>query len=254
METVNILWTGGLDSTYRVLELSRLPVIIKPYYIWDKTRGSIKQELNAMKKISRDIAVNPATKAKLLSVNVVMDSDINDNPEITNAWKVLNDKYALGSQYDYLARFAKQNGLKLEVGLECSERSKASNTIKKETSIQIYNSLSGGYSVYFIDSSKSSYEGGLVFKDLLLPATLWNMSKLDEIKKYKEWGYERTINKTWFCHRPVFGMPCGHCNPCKDCLNEGLAFRVPKFGYILGGLRGKWQAVKYHIKKCCSIR
>ena len=85
METVNILWTGGLDSTYRVLELSRLPVIIKPYYIWDKTRGSIKQELNAMKKISHDIAVNPATKAKLLPVNVVMDSDIKDDSEITNA-------------------------------------------------------------------------------------------------------------------------------------------------------------------------
>lgn len=144
METVNILWTGGLDSTYRVLELSRLPVIIKPYYIWDKTRGSIKQELNAMKKISHDIAVNPATKAKLLPVNVVMDSDIKDDSEITNAWKVLNDKYALGSQYDYLARFAKQNGLKLEVDIECSERSKASNTIKKETSIHIHNSLRGG--------------------------------------------------------------------------------------------------------------
>ena len=254
METVNILWTGGLDSTYRVLELSRLPVIIKPYYIWDKTRGSIKQELNAMKKISHDIAVNPATKAKLLPVNVVMDSDIKDDPEITNAWKVLNDKYALGSQYDYLARFAKQNGLKLEVGIECSERSKASNTIKKETSIHIHNSLRGGYSAYFVDPSKSSYEGGLVFKDLLLPATLWNMSKLDEIEKYKEWGYKKTIKKTWFCHRPVFGMPCGHCNPCKDCLNEGLAFRVPRLGYILGGLRGKWQAVKYHIKKYCSIR
>lgn len=80
------------------------------------------------------------------------------------------------------------------------------------------------------------------------------MSKLDEIEKYTEWGYNRTIKKTWFCHRPIWGMPCGHCNPCKDCLNEGLAFRVPKLGYILGGLRGKWQAVKYHIKKYCSIR
>lgn len=159
METVNILWTGGLDSTYRVLELSRLPVIIKPYYIWDKTRGSIKQELNAMKKISHDIAVNPATKAKLLPVNVVMDSDIKDDPEITNAWKVLNEKYALGSQYDYLARFAKQNGLKLEVGLEYSERGKASKTINMETSIQL-NDSGAGYSAYFIEPSKSSREGG----------------------------------------------------------------------------------------------
>lgn len=135
MDIVNVLWTGGLDSSYRICELSRMPVTIQPYYIWDHTRGSIKQELRAMKRIAQDVKRHPDTKATLLPLKIVYDSEIKEDTAITEAWKVLNKKYALGSQYDYLARFAKQYGLKLEVGLESSERSKATNAIKAETQL-----------------------------------------------------------------------------------------------------------------------
>lgn len=59
------------------------------------------------------------------------------------------------------------------------------------------------------------------------------MTKEEEINRLKELGHQNTIKYTWFCHFPVWGMPCGHCNPCRDCLNEGLAFRVPKLGRLL---------------------
>lgn len=36
---VNILWTGGLDSSFRVIELSQMEVIIQPYYIIDPVRS-----------------------------------------------------------------------------------------------------------------------------------------------------------------------------------------------------------------------
>ena len=128
-----------------------------------------------------------------------------------------------------MARFAKQYKLKLEVGLESSERSKATNTIKAETSLLL--SESEDYKVYSIDTRNSSENGIIIFENILLPATIWHMSKLEEIEEYKRLGFEKTIRKTWFCHRPVLGIPCGHCNPCKDCLNEGLAFRVPRRVY-----------------------
>lgn len=41
METriINILWTGGLDSTCRVAQLSQMGnIIIQPYYIIDPCR------------------------------------------------------------------------------------------------------------------------------------------------------------------------------------------------------------------------
>ena len=38
--TVNVLWTGGFDSTYRIVELSRLNVVVQPYYLLDEKRRS----------------------------------------------------------------------------------------------------------------------------------------------------------------------------------------------------------------------
>ena len=139
MQTVNVFWTGGLDSTYRILELSRMPLTIQPYYIWDQTRGSIKQELKAMDDIAKIVKKNSLTKAKLLPLQIINNGDIADDAEITAAWRTLNQKYLLGSQYNYLARFARQHGIKLEVSLESSERSKAATTIKSETQIKINN-------------------------------------------------------------------------------------------------------------------
>lgn len=253
MKLINILWTGGLDSTCRIIELSRLNIEIQPYYIWDNTRGSIKQELKAIRKITRDVMRHPQTKAILHPVKVIQDSEIQEDYEITKAWKIFNQKYALGSQYDYLARFAKQYDLKLEVGLECSERGKASNTIKAETSLILEEN--GNYKVYHIDqqSDKSTKEGITLFKNILLPATLWQMSKLDEIEEFKQLGFEHIISKTWFCHRPIWGLPCGHCNPCKDCLNEGLEFRVPLLGYILGEIRRIYYGLRRRVRKFFSL-
>lgn len=246
-EVVNVLWTGGLDSTSRIAELSKLDVVIKPYYIVDNTRGSIKQEINAMKEITEIIRKEKTTKAILEDVTFVDDSSINENFAITKAWKSFNKKYLLGSQYDYLARFAKQNNLILEVGLESSPRSKAANTIINECTLCEYISHNGIKHLY-IDQKESSPEAVLLFGNIRLPSSIWNMTKLEEVEFIKSLGLEEVILKTWFCHRPIFGYTCGHCNPCKDALNEGMAFRVSKFGYVLGLLRNVYNRCKGILK------
>jgi hypothetical protein len=53
----------------------------------------------------------------------------------------------------------------------------------------------------------------------------------------KEWDMNDVVLSTWFCHSPILGQPCGRCNPCKDALAEGLAWRVPIIGRLLGVLR-----------------
>lgn len=67
METVNVLWTGGLDSSYRIIELSRLDIDIQPYYIYDHTRGSIKHELKAIKMITDDVKIKQVHKSKAIT-------------------------------------------------------------------------------------------------------------------------------------------------------------------------------------------
>lgn len=79
------------------------------------------------------------------------------------------------------------------------------------------------------------------------------MTKLEEVEYMKSIGLENIILKTWFCHRPVFGYTCGHCNPCKDALNEGMSFRVSKIGYVLGTLRLCYGKFKRIPKKIIQI-
>jgi 7-cyano-7-deazaguanine synthase len=66
---------------------------------------------------------------------------------------------------------------------------------------------------------------------------LFNTEKVEEIRLMREWGMNDVVMSTWFCHTPVFGKPCGCCNPCRDALNEGLAWRVPMSGRVLGTAR-----------------
>ena len=66
---VHILWTGGLESTYRVVELSQTDCIIQPHYIIYKYRGkreSKDYELRAIHKITDILRKDERTRATIL--------------------------------------------------------------------------------------------------------------------------------------------------------------------------------------------
>jgi len=48
---VHVLWTGGWDSTYRIVELSRTEVSILPIYCCDPERESTTEERKVMLRI-----------------------------------------------------------------------------------------------------------------------------------------------------------------------------------------------------------
>ena len=235
MQTINVLWTGGLDSTYVVLRLSFLPnIVINPIYVIDPPRKSTRKELAAIRAITKDIRANKQTKAILNDVIIIQKRDISEDSMITMACKRLYEKYELGSQYDWLARYAKQTGRYLTLGLECTERSKVANVFDAEA--VLYKHQEGQYETMRVDESQSSQDVNAVFKLFEIPTFIYKHTKIEEAEGFKQFGYEETMLKTWFCHRPVLGLTCGHCNPCKDALNEGMAYRVSKLGYILGGV------------------
>ena len=228
---VNILWTGGLDSSFRVVELSMLDVIIQPWYILDTVRKSAKNELRAIQKISNIIDNHQKTKAKLLPIRIIHLEEISECKEITDSFNHLHYKYNIGHQYDLIARYAKQHNIVFEMSLEKSDRSKAMDCLNSEATLNLYKIDS--YSVYKVVNNDSSEDVLNVFENIAFPASLWNMTKQDEIQWLIKNGHKDTIKYTWFCHYPIFGLPCGHCNPCKDSIKEGLSFRVPLSGRVL---------------------
>ena len=62
-KTVNLLWTSGWDSTYRLVELSRMDVRVQPIYVTGMGRPSEQRELQAQKEILEALAQKKETIA-----------------------------------------------------------------------------------------------------------------------------------------------------------------------------------------------
>ncbi len=217
---VEIFWTGGYDSTYRVVQLSRLDIVIQPYYLSDN-RLNEKYELNAIKKITKLIREHPDTKAELLETEYVsVQARPEPREQTLSAYERIFSKQWLGNQYVWLADFA--NGHK---GIELS--------IEKDTNPVRLISANGGFTkqsdaeigdFYIVDKDKTDADYCALFEDFSLP--LLDVTKLDMKEFFNTHGYGEIMKATWFCHTPIDGKPCGKCNPCKGVVEEGMAERL----------------------------
>ena len=55
-EAANLFWTGGWDSTFRLLQLVvEQGRLVQPYYIIDPNRLSLRHEIKAMSDIEQAI-------------------------------------------------------------------------------------------------------------------------------------------------------------------------------------------------------
>lgn len=252
LKKVNVLWTGGLDLTYRMCQLALRNVEINSFYIVDPNRKSTPKELNAIRNITDELKRNSNTKAIINPIKIIHQEDIVKNEAITSAWQTLNKKYKLGSQYDFLARFAHQIGKEgLEIGVTFDLRGKVARTVYGEGAGGKIGDLNDKTDYWLskrmddenvllympLDYDHASPEFKTVFRGFNMPISLFQITKPEEYDGIIQMSFEKVADQTWFCHTPVLGMPCGHCNPCKDALHEGMQWRVPLKGRVLGQFR-----------------
>ena len=221
MKTINLLWTGGWDSTYRILQLFKKEVIIQPYYLLDN-RNSEKQELQAINTITEIIKKHSETNCIIKELITAKVVDIPEDFEITKSYKDILKTDFFGSQYDWLARFSKNiDNLELTI----HEDDKACLIINKHGGVNKKNNTYKGE--YFeLNSSISSTNLINVFGNYHFP--LLKITKLEMKKNAENSGLIDIMNKTWFCHNPVKNKPCGKCNPCLYTIEEGLEYRFSK--------------------------
>lgn len=93
-EIINILWTGGFDSSFRMVQLSKKNVTIQPYYLCDN-RVSEQNELSAITEITEDIKKHPETKCTILPLIKYKVEDIAPDNEITESYLRLRKKHLL---------------------------------------------------------------------------------------------------------------------------------------------------------------
>ena len=220
-QIVEILWTGGFDSTFRVTQLSRKQIVVQPYYLSDN-RQSEKYELNAISEITKLLSSHPSTQCEFKPLVVIGKNERTHNQEISNAYHrvLLND--FIGSQYEWLGCFAEKH-----VGVEMSihKDDKAIGVIQKYGKLQkANNNAEGDY--YVVDKGNSSADVITLWGNIHLP--LADITKLQMKDWYLSNGYSDVMNKTWFCFTPINGKPCGKCNPCKYTIEEGMKERFTK--------------------------
>lgn len=218
----NILWTGGWDSTFRVLDLVLLKnKEVQPYYVVDPGRKSTKLELETMSKIKNMVAEVSPGKENLIKDLIIINKD--QAPEdlaFTSLYRELYKITYLGPQYDWLGRCVKKLGLNnLELCVHKDDKAELflANDVEEI--------LVDGYPTYVLKEqpSQKSLE---VFRNYHFP--LIKMTKLEMAEISKNNGFDHIMEQTWFCHEPTAdNQPCGVCNPCIYTREEGLGRRVP---------------------------
>ena len=228
-----LLWTGGWDSTFRLLNLLLVQEkIVKPYYIIDSVRLSTGVEIRTREKI-KNILFNkyPKTQTLLLPTEFYAKDDIKLNNTITQQFKRLCATNFIGEQNEWLSRFTEQfELLNLEL---CIHKDDNANLLlkpflKKETR--------GDDTFYCLKEDLPNPDLRL-FKNFIFP--IFHLRKLDMEQLSIDHGFNEIMEFTWFCFRPSKNfLPCGICSACRYTIQEGLIRRIPLTSRI-----------RYHFKR-----
>lgn len=218
---INIMWTGGLDSTYRIVELSRCRCSIQPYYIIIGKDKSLQHELNAIAKITQIIKSDKRTQAKLLDPIIVNEQDIPRDTITFDSWCRLMKGRSW--QYYVLAKYAKVHHLEMEMGLQFSPNGSVANVVDESLLISHPDS---NYDVQIIDKTRAGQDILAVFGNFCFPKSLYHKTKREEIEILRREGYGDVVNYVWFCFHPILGYPCGHCGPCNSYEKEGVKLSI----------------------------
>ncbi|MCR5527008.1 MAG: hypothetical protein K6F39_06465 [Lachnospiraceae bacterium] len=224
MERIGCLWTGGLDSTYTIAYFSKFEVEIQPYYLLDKNRNSQKYELKAIEEISDIFRNDKHVKAKIMPLITKNVDNIAPDDEIKKSFKKLRKQMPLGSQYEWLARFAKEIGSdSLYVSIEKSDHSIGRKCVYDNGDVIHY--FENEYEYFSIDKDKSTQDCINVFGRFRFPMS-WDRTKKEEVQELVDMGYEDVLKKVWFCFDPVVRNgnveKCGICNPCRTYIKAGF--------------------------------
>jgi hypothetical protein len=214
---VNLLWTGGWDSTFRLLDLVLVQErSVQPYYLVDPGRASAAMELKTKGNLREKLP------ADLVAPTICRDvTDVAENPAITERFERIRAWSALWPQYDWLTRFVAQEEVE---GLEL--------TIHRDDRLHavLEGHVEPAGDNFVLRSGVADPDLG-IFRPFRFP--LFEMTKLEMQTEAERHGFAELLEQTWFCHEPTArGEPCGDCMPCRFTRREGLGRRIPVSGHV----------------------
>lgn len=218
-----LFWTGGWDSTYRLLEIvTKNKEKVQLIYIKDLQRKSLNKEIEVINKILNKIYESyPYTKELILPIKIFCRENITISEKVNKSYLSIKNFTNIGSQYEWLAALCENENLKnVELCIFKNERTDLLFRLSQDRfdNIEEYEELK--------NAIKTLYEN---FQFPIL-----NINKIDIFHESKKNNWLDIMKMTWFCHKPKNGNPCGKCNPCMITISEGLGYRIPLSNRIKG--------------------
>ncbi len=220
---VNIFWTGGWDSTFRVMQLLiEEKRKVQPHFVV-RGQASVGKEITTMIDIRRELFRNyPVTRDLLLPTEYIDVRNIIEKQEITNAVNYIKKRQEFAQQYDFCSRYCFQNDIDdMEMCIHKDDKAHKLLAPYLENSTWKINGEK-------TEKGQKAYD---VFQYYRFP--LFSMTKLDMKKIAKSCGWLDLLEMTWFCASPYKGKPCGFCGPCTYVIDEGLSRRLPIYRRII---------------------
>lgn len=214
-DTVHVLWTGGWDSTYRVLDLMAHggPTTIQPHYVINRERVSYHLELSAIERI-RERAIERWGNRLLAPRTVELDRiPISDTARQQHAELV--QRFRIGPQYLWLAEYVRSADIDtLELCIHVDDKAYGVTAALRENE-------------RLARTPSDTDATGLFRERFSFP--ILNLTKRQMRDNARTAGFEDLMNLTWFCQIPTRrDAPCGFCHPCQWTIEEGLAYRIPR--------------------------
>lgn len=246
---VQLLWTGGWDSTFRLLSLLlHQQRSVQPYYLIDTQRRSFATEIIAMKDVKQQLGAKYGNLGRLLLPIVFREvNDIPPDNEITASYDRICSESHVGIQYEWGARFAHAEGLSnLELSLI------GGGHMHKILEPYLARRQDGTDVVIEIDRKHQGSDVYRVFKDYRFP--LIELTKWDMRVIARDHGFEDLMLLTRFCHRPRSnGKPCGVCIPCTVAMECDFGWRLPKSSRARFRFRQLYLKGRGRLEKCPRV-
>ena len=224
---VHLLWTGGYDSTARLMQLliiEKHPV--QPIYVAapnTDTKGifagrkNIVKEINTMKKIKKAVLARyPHTEPYFLPTVYIIKANYTD--EIKQSLTSLHNKGYFErshNQYGSFAAVSKYFNMTLEQGCERGEHTRLGKAVQDYVVIDESKKGNDGQLLPNWQLSDIAPEDIKIFNQLRFP--LIKMTKEDMLNQAKKYGYDDIMCMTTSCWYPsLLGKKCNDCDMCNE--------------------------------------
>ncbi len=211
-EPATLLWTGGWDSSFRLLQtllVEHRPVIT--HYVIDLERTSTVNELNAMADIRQHIEKRLDDPTLFPPTMIVLRSDLPVYQDIKAVHESIKTSLPIGDQYEWLACYARFKDVS---ALEMCMPWHIPQTPLHEYIFEGLDSKTREGATLRRSADVQTLFGRFTFPTLTL-------TKADMGEAAREHNFLEILHRSWFCHKPVRGKPCGICKPCQISVEQG---------------------------------